>query len=219
MPEGFDLFASLPEMREAIIPLGLSMLGAVITYLIYNLFYGSSHIGAGVHRTFLVGGPVITMIFLVIQTSIPLGLGLLGALAIVRFRTPVKDPAEIGFILLLIASSLGAATGNYLITALMFIIVFGALGVHRLISNRITLLGRGHLMIAVDRGSFPSIEKKLMAFLSDKLTGLHLETISTIDDRISLNYQYKRRADFDWPDFINELNQLAETSGIEVFVS
>ena len=169
MPEGFDIVSSIPDIKEAIVPLGFSVLGAVITYLIYNLFYGSRHIGAGVHRTFLIGGPVITMIFLVIQTSIPLGLGLLGALAIVRFRTPVKDPAEIGFLLLLIASSLGAATSNYLITALMFIIVFGALGIHRLIKNRVTLLGMGHLMVSVDRASFPELEKTLTAFLSRQL--------------------------------------------------
>ena len=45
----------------------------------------------------------VTVLFLGIQTSIPLSLGLLGALSFVRFRTPVKDPAEIGFLLVLIA--------------------------------------------------------------------------------------------------------------------
>ena len=218
MPEGFDLVSSIPDIKEAIVPLGLSVLGAVVTYLIYNLFYGSRHIGAGVHRTFLIGGPVITMIFLVIQTSIPLGLGLLGALAIVRFRTPVKDPAEIGFLLLLIASSLGAATSNYLITALMFIIVFGALGIHRLINNRVTLLGMGHLMISVDRTSFPAMEKTLTAFLAVQLRGLRLETMSMLEDRVSLHYQYRRQSGFDWTAFTNELNLLAGTAKIEVFV-
>jgi len=64
----------------------------------YQIFYGSRYIGAGVHRIFIIGGPVITALFLVIQSSIPLSLGLLGALSFVRFRTPVKDPAEIGFL-------------------------------------------------------------------------------------------------------------------------
>lgn len=218
MPEGFDIVSSIPDIKEAIVPLGFSVLGAVITYLIYNLFYGSRHIGAGVHRTFLIGGPVITMIFLVIQTSIPLGLGLLGALAIVRFRTPVKDPAEIGFLLLLIASSLGAATSNYLITALMFIIVFGALGIHRLIKNRVTLLGMGHLMVSVERASFPELEKTLTAFLSRQLRGLRLDTMSMLEDRVSLHYQYRRQSGFDWAAFTNELNQLAGTAKIEVFI-
>ena len=203
---------------EAIIRIGVSVFASVIAYLLYQLFYGSRHIGAGVHRTFLIGGPAITMIFLVIQTSIPLGVGLLGALSFVRFRTPIKDPAEIGFLLLLIASSIGAATGNLIPVAILFAVVFMTLGIHRLISNRVTLFGRGHLMISVDQLSFPALEKKLKLFLGERLRGLSLDTMSTIDDRISLHYQYKRESGFDWTGFTNELNHLAGQAKIEVFV-
>jgi hypothetical protein len=203
---------------EAIIRIGVSVFASVIAYLLYQLFYGSRHIGAGVHRTFLIGGPTITMIFLVIQTSIPLGVGLLGALSFVRFRTPIKDPAEIGFLLLLIASSIGVATGNLIPVAILFAAVFLTLGIHSLISNRITLFGRGHLMISVDQASFPALEKKLTSFLRERLRGLSLNTISTIDDRISLNYQYRRESAFDWAGFTNELNQFAGPAKVEVFV-
>lgn len=204
---------------EAIIRIGVSLLASVTAYFMYQLFYGSRNIGAGVHRTFLIGGPAITMIFLVIQTSIPLGIGLLGALSFVRFRTPIKDPAEIGFLLLLIASSIGAATGNLIPTAVLFAIVFVALGAHRLVSNRVTLFGRGHLMISVDKPSFPALENKLTAFLGERLRGLSLDTMSTMDDRISLHYQYRRQTGFDWSAFTNELNQLAGPAKVEVFVS
>jgi hypothetical protein len=203
---------------EAIIRIGVSVLASVIAYLFYQLFYGSRHIGAGVHRTFLIGGPAITMIFLVIQTSIPLGVGLLGALSFVRFRTPIKDPAEIGFLLLLIASSIGAATGNLIPVAILFAVVFITLGIHRLITNRVSLFGRGHLMISVDQSSFPALEKKLTSFLRERLRGLSLDTMSTIDDRVSLHYQYRRQSGFDWTGFTNELNQLAGEAKVEVFV-
>ena len=203
---------------EAIIRIGVSVFASVIAYLLYQLFYGSRHIGAGVHRTFLIGGPAITMIFLIIQTSIPLGIGLLGALSFVRFRTPIKDPAEIGFLLLLIASSIGAATGNIIPVAILFAVVFMTLGIHRLISNRVTLFGRGHLMISVDQPSFPALEKKLASFLRERLRGLSLDTMSTVDDRISLHYQYRRESGFNWTGFTNELNQLAGPAKVEVFV-
>jgi hypothetical protein len=219
MLEGLtNLLESPLGVREALIAIGFSLVAAVIAYLMYQLFYGSRHIGAGVHRTFIIGGPTITTIFLVIQTSIPLGLGLLGALSFVRFRTPVKDPAEIGFLLLLIASSIGAATGNYLLTGLLFAAVFIALGVQWLMRNRVTLFGRGHLMISVDQSSFPALEKKLTVFLGERLHGLSLDTMSTLDDRISLHYQYRRQSGFDWAAFTNELNQLAGTAKVEVFV-
>lgn len=212
------LFASQLGVWEALLPIGFSLLASIVTYLMYQLFYGSRHIGAGVHRTFLIGGPAITALFLGIQTSIPLSLGLLGALSFVRFRTPVKDPAEIGFLLLLIASSIGAATGNFLVTTLLFAIVFLALGVQSLTRNRFTLFGRGHLMISVDQPSFPALEKRLTAFLTERLRGLNLETMSTLDDRVGLHYQYRRQSSFDWAAFTNELNQLAGPAKVEVFV-
>lgn len=204
--------------NEAIAAIGFSIIASVVAYLMYQLFYGSRYIGAGVHRTFLIGGPAITTLFLGIQTSIPLSLGLLGALSFVRFRTPVKDPAEIGFLLLLIASSIGAATSNFMITGLLFIVVFIALGVQWLARNRFTLFSRGTLMISVDQAVFPEIEAKLNIFIKTQLRGLRLVTMSVLEDRVSLNYQYRRQSEFNWTAFTSDLNQIAGTGKVEIFV-
>lgn len=212
------LWESAVGVEEALITIGFSLVASIVVYLMYQLFYGSRYIGAGVHRTFLIGGPAITALFLGIQTSIPLSLGLLGALSFVRFRTPVKDPAEIGFLLLLIASSIGAATGNFLTTTILFAIVFIALGVQWLTRNRVTLFGRGHLMISVGQSSFPTLEKNLTAFLKERLRSLSLENMSTLDDRVGLHYQYRRQSGFDWAAFTNELNQLASPAKVEIFI-
>jgi hypothetical protein len=221
----FDEFLELiKEMQspvglwEAIIAVGFSLVASIVTYLMYQFFYGSRHIGAGVHRTFIIGGPAITALFLGIQVSIPLSLGLLGALSFVRFRTPVKDPAEIGFLLLLIASSIGAATSNYLVTGILFGIVFIALFIHWLTRNRFNLFGQGHLMISVDQTSYAGMENKLSSFLKERLGGLRLETVSVLEDKVSLHYNYRRRTDFDWAAFTSELNRMAEPGKIEVFI-
>ena len=203
---------------EAIVAIVFSLIASIVAYIMYQLFYGSRYIGAGVHRTFIIGGPAITALFLGIQTSIPLSLGLLGALSFVRFRTPVKDPAEIGFLLLLIASSIGAATNNYLVTAILFVVVFTALGIHWLTRNRFTLFGRGHLMISVDQPSFPGLEGRLSTFLRERLSGLRLETMSVLEDRVSLHYQYRRQTGFDWTAFTGDLNQLAVPAKVEIFI-
>jgi hypothetical protein len=101
----FESLQTMITWREALIAIGFSLVCSIIVYLMYQIFYGSRNVGAGVHRIFIIGGPAITVLFVAIQVSIPLGLGLLGALAFVRFRTPVKDPAEIGFLLLLVFCS------------------------------------------------------------------------------------------------------------------
>ena len=206
------------SLNEAIVAIGFSLVASIIAYLMYQLFYGSRYIGAGVHRTFIIGGPAITALFLGIQVSIPLSLGLLGALSFVRFRTPVKDPAEIGFLLLLIASSIGAATNNYMATGVLFGLVFVSLSIKWLTRNRFTLFGRGNLMISLDQTSFPDLEAEVNAFLKERLRGLRLETMSVLEDRVSLNYQYRRQADFNWTTFTSDLNQLAGPGKAEIFV-
>lgn len=203
---------------EALIALGFSVIFSLLAYFMYQLFYGSRHIGAGVHRMFLIGGPAITVLFLGIQTSIPLSLGLLGALSFVRFRTPVKDPAEIGFLLLLIASSIGASSGNFMLIALLFIVTFIVLGVKWLLRDRVSVGARGSLMLSVDNSDFEKLEEKLKAFLGSRLKGLSLQSMSIVDGRVNLQYQYKQQPTLDWTALANELNQTAAPASIEIFV-
>lgn len=101
------------------------IMGLFISHL-YLRFYGTKGTGSTLHRAFPLLAVAITAIFVSLQFSIPLSLGLLGALSIVRFRTPIKDPEEIGFILLVIASSLSCATFNLpFLLMLMFVAVIG----------------------------------------------------------------------------------------------
>ena len=221
MSELWDYITALESplsMNQIIVDLGFSIIASIIVYLLYQMFYGTRHIGAGVHRTFIIGGPAITALFLGIQVSIPLSLGLLGALSFVRFRTPVKDPAEIGFLLLLIATSIGAATNNFLITSLLILFVFVALGIHWLTRNKISVFGRGQLMISIDQTAYSGLETKLSAFLKERLQGLRLMTMSVVEDRVSLNYQYRKRTDFNWATFTSEINQIAAPSKVELFI-
>ena len=75
--------------------------------------------GIQVHKSFPILGPAVTAIFLVIQFSLPLSLGLLGALSFVRFRTPIKEPEEIGYILIVISTSLACAVFKFDIAILL----------------------------------------------------------------------------------------------------
>ena len=98
----------------------------VISYL-YVYFFTNRATGSQVHRAFPLLGISITAIFVCIQFSLPLSLGLLGALSIVRFRTPIKEPEEIGFIMLVIALSIAIATFKLAFAGLIFVVAFVAL--------------------------------------------------------------------------------------------
>lgn len=66
----------------------------------------------------------IFLIIVVVKSSIALSLGLVGALSIVRFRTPIKEPEELIYLFISIAIGLGFGSGQTLITLILTISIF-----------------------------------------------------------------------------------------------
>ncbi|NLH18288.1 MAG: DUF4956 domain-containing protein [Phycisphaerae bacterium] len=206
------------NLTDTGIAIGISLIASIIVYLMYHLFYGRQNIGAGVDRAFILGGPAITALFLGIQCSIPLSLGLLGALSFVRFRTPVKDSAEIGFLLLLIASSIGIATGTYAIVVFLFLAALIALTIQHLIRNRFSLRRYANLVISIDRDFYGTIEEGLNKFLGERLDNVNMKTLSVMDGRVSMHYQFRKRPSFSRTEFVQGLNNLTGTGKAEIFL-
>lgn len=114
-----ELLNRLVGLQEMLKGLGLELILATIIYFHHRRF-GS---GPSSQQSF---GPVLPFVALttflvisVVRSSFALSLGMVGALSIVRFRTPVKDPFELAYIFLAIASGIGAAAGQRLITAIV----------------------------------------------------------------------------------------------------
>lgn len=118
-----------------------SLLSAFAISALYTYFFTARSTGSQVHRAFPLLSISITVIFITIQFSLPLSLGLLGALSIVRFRTPIKEPEEIGFIMLVIASSLSCATFN--ITFAVILAIFSVIAL--LLMEVVSPLTRGRV--------------------------------------------------------------------------
>ncbi len=59
---------------------------------------------------------ITTLVICVVKASLALSLGLVGALSIVRFRTPIKEPEELIYLFLSIAIGLGTGAGHYTLT-------------------------------------------------------------------------------------------------------
>jgi len=72
---------------------------------------------------FLLLIPTMILIITVIKTSIALSLGLVGALSIIRFRTPIKEPEELAYIFIAIAIGLGLGANQVLATVIGFAVV------------------------------------------------------------------------------------------------
>lgn len=105
----------------------LSLAAAFLASWMYVRFYGGRATGTQIHRAFPLLGVSIAGIFVCIQFSLALSLGLLGALSIIRFRTPIKEPEEVAFVMLVISTSIAAATFNLLFLAAILASAYGAL--------------------------------------------------------------------------------------------
>ena len=65
------------------------------------------------------------LIISIVKSSLALSLGLVGALSIVRFRTPIKEPEELAYLFIAIAIGLGLGAEQTLATVVAGIIILG----------------------------------------------------------------------------------------------
>jgi len=80
---------------------------------------GKTHIGSIIP----ILSSVVFLVILVVKSSLALSLGLVGALSIVRFRTPIKEPEELVYLFLAIAIGLGYAAGQVVITTVIVTLI------------------------------------------------------------------------------------------------
>lgn len=110
----------------------VSLAASLVASRLYTVFYERRGTGSQINRAFPLLGISITALFICIQVSLPLSLGLLGALSIIRFRTPIKEPEEVGFIMLVIAASIICATFNFQFLFFLYVVAAATLwAVHR----------------------------------------------------------------------------------------
>jgi hypothetical protein len=71
------------------------------------------------------------LVISVVKTSLALSLGLVGALSIIRFRTPIKEPEELAYLFLSVALGIGLGADQRLPTTIMFLVILGAITLKR----------------------------------------------------------------------------------------
>lgn len=106
-----------PSWRTAL----LSILVAYLLAQIIAAVYAYSHRGHSFSRSFVLAlvasGVLSAVLMLTIGGSLARGVGIVGTLALVRFRTNLHDPLDIVFVLAAFTIGVAAGTGNYAIGA------------------------------------------------------------------------------------------------------
>ena len=89
--------------------------------LIFLKFGRSISNKADIAHTFPLLGLATMSVITVVKSSLALSLGLVGALSIVRFRTPIKEPEELIYLFLTITLGLAIGADQYLISVIILI--------------------------------------------------------------------------------------------------
>jgi hypothetical protein len=95
--------------------------------LLIGYTYRATHRGVSYSQTFVhtivIMTVVISVIMLIIGSNIARAFSLVGALSIIRFRTAVKDPRDVGFLFFAMAVGMAVGTRFYLLGVIFAAIV------------------------------------------------------------------------------------------------
>ncbi len=205
------------DVTGFIFALLISVVVGLIVSILYQVFYENRATGSQIHRSFILISPSITALFIAIQFSLPLSLGLLGALSFIRFRTPIKEPEEIGFMMLLIAGSVVCATFQFL---LLFVLL-GLAVVVLMLQKYMPLLFKGKrkdgiLLITLKDGVSAKEKQSILQYLESKLNNVLLQSVSFTENLTTMYYSFAAVENNDLATLHSSLSEIASIQKLNI---
>ncbi len=112
---GDDLNFSTLTPAAILAAMATSLLCGIIVYLVYRFCYRGVVYSDNFNILLVMITSITGFIIMTISSNVVLSLGMVGALSIVRFRSAIKDPLDIGFLFWAIAAGITAGAGLYFV--------------------------------------------------------------------------------------------------------
>ena len=140
-------------------------------------------------KVLIIVGITTFIIISIVKSSLALSLGLVGALSIIRFRTAIKEPEELGYFFMAIAIGLGFGANQLLPTVIgaivLFLIIFLAgRGSTKSMSSQNLLVSKS-AMQGEDRST---IQKNIMDILANNSSRTELIRMNLNEDQLDYNF-------------------------------
>ncbi|MCM3781765.1 DUF4956 domain-containing protein [Neobacillus mesonae] len=118
-----DNFSSDISISKIVISLAVAFLIGLFIFVLYKRIF-SGVLYSKSFNVSLIGMTMITaMVIIAINSNLVLSLGMVGALSIVRFRTPIKDPTDLIFLFWAAVAGIVSGAGFYTLAAVGSVIV------------------------------------------------------------------------------------------------
>jgi len=210
--------SSHPAVIMSIYTVTLSfVLSVMIAFTYEKTFRGLSYSRNYVQA--LVLSPIVaSTVMQAIGDSLASGLGMMGALAIIRFRTSLKDPRDIIFIFAALASGISCGVGGYSIA------MVGTIG-FCLISFFLYLSPFGQISSfdGMLRLNLPNVQESIMMLENILKSYCKIFALVTLREmsqgkRIDYAYQIKLKRDKEKNELVKELSQINSIENISLML-
>ncbi len=140
------------SMTEVLMNVVLAMVLSQIVYSVFVKFGNTFSSRRQFGKIFLLITASTTIIISIIQASLALSLGLVGALSIVRFRTAIKEPEELAYTFFAITLGIGCGANARGLTIICTLLVLGVVVIRGLLF---------HKELTLDTYNFSIVSQKL----------------------------------------------------------
>lgn len=108
---------------RVLITVGIALVMGIIVYFIHKRTFTGVVFTKSFSLSLILLTLVTSVIVMTISSSLALGLGMVGALSIVRFRTAIKDPMDTMYMFWAIAEGILVGAGFYLPAAIACVVI------------------------------------------------------------------------------------------------
>ncbi|MBH45132.1 MAG: hypothetical protein CMC93_00770 [Flavobacteriaceae bacterium] len=182
-----DLLKNVPAPEVSISDLALNIFIGVILSFCLGFHYIHRSKNKSLRRDLGFVLPIICLTTLlvisVVKSSLALSLGLVGALSIVRFRTPIKEPEELAYIFLAIAIGLSLGADQRQIAVISLIVVLAVLSIIELWSSRQKSIA-GNILLSMEAPNEKGQLEKILGLLESTAWGLDIRRIDQDPDNL-----------------------------------
>lgn len=168
----------------------LNLIVATILTLIVQYFYfyfGTSISNRKKFAAIFLPLALGTMLIItIIQSSVALSLGLVGALSIVRFRAAIKDPEELTFLFLVIGIGLATGANKPILAAIAILLILFLLWISKYMYKTDTLKTEDKMYINITTDK-ENIEE-LSALLAQDLPYVELKRMDSLATGLDVSF-------------------------------
>lgn len=186
------------SLVDAALAMVLAFLLGLFIFFIYKRTYSGVMYSTSFGASLIALALITTLVILAVSSNVILSLGMVGALSIVRFRTPVKEAMDIVFLFWAIAVGIVLAAG------LLLLAVLGSLFIGVVLIAISTRRNPVNPYILVLHCENADSEKTARELVEKHARALKLKSKTVLPDAVELNWEIRLKNDES--SFVNELS-------------